>query len=105
MLPDGIPYLYHKKGTKIEEEMEIMQFTGLFDKNGKEIYEGDIVKTRWEKIFAVNRKDIKDTHFVEITKIDFKDVGGIAVGFFVGHDAEVIGNIYEHPHLLTPPAT
>lgn len=76
------------------EKYKIMQYTGLHDKNGKEIYEGDIVKANF-----FNK---------EITgKIEFAFgaffVTGSAVSdnqMFIFSDYEVIGNIYENPELL-----
>lgn len=66
----------------------LMQFTGLHDKNRKEIYEGDIVRcltTNDEDIFVV-----RYTHHPRSSS------------FEVGHDEEyeIIGNIYENPELL-----
>lgn len=77
----------------------IMQFTGLTDKNGKEIYEGDIVKTKyqplaeiiWHEEFACFcYKTIDETVEDEI-QFNFKQ-----------HEIELIGNIHENPELLTP---
>jgi hypothetical protein len=63
----------------------IMQFTGLKDKNGKEIYEGDIITER--KYQAVVEWDEKSLQFN-------------CHGMLDGKNYEVIGNIYENPELL-----
>lgn len=64
-----------------------MRYTGFKDKNGKEIYEGDIVKqlgNDWGEIF-------------EVPQIDFLD-GWTKLS--LSEPFEVIGNIYENPNLL-----
>ena len=79
------------------EHLVIMQSTGLHDKNGKEIFEGDIVKMA---------KDVySDPTYYEIVR----HRGG-AYRFESNHhgcelwlrhtNCEVIGNIYENPELL-----
>ena len=64
---------------------EVMQFTGLHDKNGKEIYEGDIVQ-----------------YDLYTDKIVFKHGGFQGERLIMTNWAacEVIGNIYENPELL-----
>ena len=65
-----------------------LQFTGLLDKNGKEIYEGDIVKaTMVGGFFADLEVTFENGEFVP------KYVDGYS-------ELEVIGNIYENPELL-----
>ena len=74
------------------EDLELMQFTGLLDRQGKEIYEGDIVKTFEE----IGRVIYKAPSFmlagVEQQVFDTVD------DYFI--NSEVIGNIYENPELL-----
>ena len=75
------------------DDVEIIQFTGLLDKNGVEIYEGDIVVNNginWEIVW----KDC-GWHMQQIGK---PSNGYI---FLIEHPhSEVIGNIYENPELL-----
>ena len=87
-------------------EVTLMQFTGLHDKNGKEIYEGDVV----------NHADCPDgpSHEVHIYSILWNDSGfallspksEIPTSFILdkkwGVLLEIIGNIYENPELLKP---
>jgi hypothetical protein len=69
------------------------QFTGLQDKNGKEIYEGDIVNLGGEINFEV----IWETS--EFTLENYKR-GRRIIGNILVSRGEVIGNIYENPELL-----
>lgn len=70
-----------------------MQFTGLTDKNGREIYEGDIYRLTFDggKTFDPDLKAVRN--FVE-DSYWLKSLG------YQGQDVEVIGNIYENPELL-----
>lgn len=85
-----------KNKFECELDGEIMQFTGLHDRDGKEIYEGDIIEYE-NYITCEVHTDIIEwkecTCFVgECTLYD--------VCIYPHKDIEVIGNIYEHKHLL-----
>jgi uncharacterized phage protein (TIGR01671 family) len=73
------------------------QFTGLLDKNGKEIYEGDIVKTKDEKI-----GEVEWNRYGWSVKIHTKTDLGLKDYTRQNPDAlvEIIGNIYENSELL-----
>ena len=84
----------------------VMQFTGLLDRNGKEIYELDIVRTFYGKIAVVMYLDGSFKLFTNTT--DFKPIGTVIgqnveenyLGYFFQENIEIIGNIYENPELL-----
>lgn len=83
-------------------DCDLMQFTGLLDKNGVEIYEGDIIAShpRFENIPTHGRYDTAEV--VEMRQIDGSDDMGIdCIGYpLYWTDKEVIGNIYENSELL-----
>lgn len=95
---DGITFL---RGA---EKIELMQSTGLFDKNGKEIFEGDII-TNGIDIVDIKRHqtlgfytiiDGRESFFGDSISIEGfeKDVEEFT------QITEIIGNIYENPELL-----
>ena len=73
------------ESSKKNGDFVLMQYTGLKDKNGKEIYEGDILKTKYGTKFSFN--DLVEYHIWKMK----------APNAF--YDVEIIGNIYENPEL------
>jgi hypothetical protein len=74
----------------------VMQFSGLLDKNGKEVYEGDIVKVLDDDGDEIS----EDTIVYNAPSFEFMPDNSLAID---GRIVEVIGNIYENPELLRSP--
>ena len=83
---------------------EAQQFTGLLDKNGKEIYEGDILKWNESRIMKVIWGSVGWTLWSDLFKSfghpDGNDCGEYHTKSYC-LSSEIIGNIYENPELLS----
>ena len=80
------------------ESTPLMQYTGLKDKNGKEIYEGDIVKIKVSEPFVVKFDEKLGQYFAERDSRTGKDTLKLSgIGF---SRSEIIGNNYENKELL-----
>lgn len=88
----------------VNNDIHLMQSTGLKDKNGKEIFEGDIITNGMDVVDVrnhetlgfytlVNGREVFFGHGTSIEKFE-EDIEGFT------EIAEIIGNIYENPELL-----
>ena len=81
------------------ENPHIMQYTGLRDKNGKEIYEGERVEFNWKPYFGEILWDNDDAGFFILN-----DDGKCPhVKLYFAENIKIIGNIHETPELLEEP--
>lgn len=89
------------------EEAKIMQFTGLRDKNGKEIYEGDILELK----YPLSSRDGDDWDDYKLIRVAITFQSGsfwfTCEGFtdcnwhfYNESERQIIGNIHENPELL-----
>lgn len=85
--------------TSLEEEVDhetVGQYTGLTDKNGTKIFEGDIVK-----LFMKDGIEIGAIGWSNIDlRYKFASPDGTAYGFDITDTFEIIGNIHDNPELL-----
>jgi hypothetical protein len=90
---------WHNYFSGMKKDCELMQFTGLLDRNGKEVYEGDLVRSDW----------YEDKGRINCAPVVFVSgrftCRGLKAYLYEMPDLEVIGNVYENPELLTPEPT
>lgn len=98
---NGIPFIISPELPKLVQDIDdviTMQCTGLKDKNGKLIYEGDIVKFKTPRtgLHIGQVKFDADCALFEVRYLDITNNWELMDKY----NYEVIGNIYENPALL-----
>ena len=78
-------------------DVGLMQSTGLKDKNGKEIFEGDILKSN-KYITSVFYE--RGAYCVKFSRTPNTTVTMNVISFIEKYKTKIIGNIYENPELL-----
>lgn len=79
------------------EEIKLLQFTGMLDIHGKEIYEGDII----QKIVVGDKENGNKDYLVQSFEVKWlEQQAGFNITKGNNHYYNIIGNIYENPELL-----
>ncbi len=90
---EGFPNQYKNEHEDVlDEECDVLQYTGLKDKNGKEIYEGDIIRS-YEKVTTIIWLESEGGFYA-------RTLTGECFKYYHNSIIEIIGNIYENPNLL-----
>ena len=98
----GTHYIYFPKTNPYSFDHEFIipetvgQYTGLTDKNGTKVFEGDIVKVSYTGGFEIGTISWSNLNF----RFCFNTPEGFSYGFNVSDEFEVIGNIHDNPELI-----
>lgn len=81
-------------------DFQLMQFTGLHDKNGREIYDGDILTSLGKDVCVVKYKSELCGYFLEFYDANLDQMDFMKLDFNTVKFREVVGNVHETPELL-----
>lgn len=104
VVPDtGLPHWIHDNEylQGVADQLILNQFTGLLDKTGKEVYEGDIIRFTQHLFNVSSNKWPKKTKVVKW--LDWEGKWNLRETNAGESNFEVIGNIYETPNLILLP--
>jgi uncharacterized phage protein (TIGR01671 family) len=117
------PLIKCSDGNRAYKDYPIMQYTGLKDKNGKEIYEGDILRNETFLVNLETNQKVMNSDFVDYYEVFFNsetgynsfalkcvkttrknnfglaDINKCFINNYT-QKSEVIGNVFENPELL-----
>ena len=83
------------------ENVELSQYTGLKDKDGVEIFEGDIVRSGYDEVYQIKYMGDRGYPAFDVVPDIAADCNGLSYLLDGSEDGlEVIGNIYENSELL-----
>jgi uncharacterized phage protein (TIGR01671 family) len=94
----GLSCFFDNISSFLGDVNKISQFTGLIDINGKEIYEGDIIKY-FNRVAQIKYSDM-DACFYLLTEYDKQSFSLCHTINDSKKDLEIIGNIFENPELI-----
>ena len=106
-IPDAKHHDFYEEGEGeyyLRHQFEVMQFTGLLDRNGKKIFEGDIMALGEKNNYFVEYKT--DRFWLSQTCVEKSSHPGWSDGYYriclpaYCNRYEIIGNIHQHPELL-----
>lgn len=86
---------------ELDNDLVVMQYTGLKDKNEKDIYEGDILKNESEAPTNIIERGVVVFDGGGFMMAEKKQKGALGYYLHKLSCVEIIGNIYQNPELLT----